>query len=70
MFNALYIAIDIKYSWAWILVLNYYSPLYRNLQTESHKLKMLCASAIFRLAEEDDSRHLVRLHGGLDLLGT
>ena len=29
---------------------------------------MLCASAIFRLAEEDDSRDLVRLHGGLELL--
>ena len=45
------------------------ADLVRNLQTESHKLKMLCASAIFRLAEEDDSRHLVRLHGGLELLG-
>ena len=30
---------------------------------------MLCASAIFRLAAEDDSRDLVRLHGGLELLG-
>jgi len=44
------------------------ADLVKNLYTESPKLKMLCASAIFRLAEEDDSRHLVRLHGGLELL--
>ena len=44
------------------------ADLVRNLDTESPKLKMLCASAIFRLAEEDDSRELVRLHGGLELL--
>ena len=39
-----------------------------NLETESPKLKMLCASAIFRLADEDDTRDLVRLHGGLEPL--
>ena len=44
------------------------AELVRNLDTDSPKLKMLCASAIFRLAEEDDSRELVRLHGGLELL--
>ena len=44
------------------------ADLVRNLDTDSPKLKMLCASAIFRLAEEDDSRELVRLHGGLELL--
>ena len=40
-----------------------------NLKTHSPQLKMLCAYAIFRLAEEEDSRDLVRLHGGLELLG-
>jgi hypothetical protein len=44
------------------------ADLVRNLGTSSPKLKMLCASAIFRLAEEDDSRHMVRIHGGLELL--
>lgn len=44
------------------------ADLVRNLDTDSPKLKMLCASAIFRLAEEDESRDLVRLHGGLELL--
>ena len=29
---------------------------------------MLCANAIFRLAEEDESRNLVRMHGGLEKL--
>lgn len=29
---------------------------------------MLCASAIFRLAEEPESRSLVRQHGGLEHL--
>ena len=42
------------------------ADLVRNLSTESPKLKMLCASAIFRLAEEDESRNLVRMHGGLE----
>ena len=45
------------------------ADLVRHLGTDSHKLKMLCASAIFRLAEENDSRDMVRLHGGLELLG-
>ena len=45
------------------------ADLVKHLGTDSHKLKMLCASAIFRLAEENDSRDLVRLHGGLELLG-
>ena len=34
--------------------------LVNNLQTTSPQLKMLCASAIFRLAEEQESRHLVK----------
>jgi len=42
--------------------------LVRNLLTSSPKLKMLCASAIFRLAEEEESRDLVRMHGGLEPL--
>ncbi len=29
---------------------------------------MLCASAIYRLAEEEESRDLVRMHGGLEPL--
>lgn len=45
------------------------ADLVRHLGTDSHKLKMLCASAIFRLAEENESRDMVRLHGGLELLG-
>ena len=31
-----------------------------NLRTASPQLKMLCAKAIFRLAEEEESRHLVK----------
>ena len=42
--------------------------LVRNLSSDNAQLKMLCASAIFRLAEEDESRHLVKLHGGLEPL--
>ena len=44
------------------------ADLVRNLSTDSVKLKMLCANAIFRLAEEDESRNLVRMHGGLEML--
>ena len=44
------------------------ADLVRNLSTDSIKLKMLCANAIFRLAEEDESRNLVRMHGGLEKL--
>ena len=42
--------------------------LVRNLSSPNPKLKMLCASAIFRLAEEKESRRLVRQHGGLEPL--
>lgn len=42
--------------------------LVKNLSSGNPQLKMLCASAIFRLAEEDESRHLVKLHGGLEPL--
>ena len=34
--------------------------LVRNLHTSSPELKMLCARAIFRLAEEEESRNLVK----------
>ena len=40
----------------------------RNLQSDSPKLIMLCARAIFRLAEEEETRDLVRYNGGLDPL--
>ena len=40
----------------------------RNLQSDSATLRMLCARAIFRLAEEEDTRDLVRFNGGLDPL--
>ncbi|CAB4053895.1 Armadillo repeat-containing protein gudu,Armadillo repeat-containing protein 4 [Lepeophtheirus salmonis] len=39
--------------------------LVKNLKTTSPELKMLCASAIFKMAEENDSRQIVKLHGGL-----
>ena len=42
--------------------------LVRHLSSQNQQLKMLCASAIFRLAEEDESRYLVKLHGGLEPL--
>ncbi|XP_040583348.1 outer dynein arm-docking complex subunit 2 [Lepeophtheirus salmonis] len=42
--------------------------LVKNLKTTSPELKMLCASAIFKMAEENDSRQIVKLHGGLKLL--
>ncbi len=42
--------------------------LVRNLSSTNSQLKMLSASAIFRLAEEEESRHLVRMHGGLEPL--
>ena len=34
--------------------------LVKYLNTSSEQLKMLCANAIFRLAEEKESRHLVK----------
>ena len=34
--------------------------LVKHLNTPSEQLKMLCANAIFRLAEEKESRHLVK----------
>ena len=34
--------------------------LVRNLSTNSPELKMLCARAIFRLAEEEETKHLVK----------
>ena len=40
----------------------------RNLQSDSATLRMLCARAIFRLAEEEETRDLVRYNGGLDPL--
>ena len=44
------------------------SDLVRNIQSDSPKLRMLCARAIFRLAEESETRNLVRYNGGLDPL--
>ena len=42
--------------------------LVHNLTHSNPQLKMLCASAIFRLAELDESRYRVKLHGGLEPL--
>ena len=44
------------------------ADLVRNLLSDSPKLRMLCARAIFRLAEEGETRDLVRFNGGLDPL--
>ena len=44
------------------------ADLVRNLLSDSPKLRMLCARAIFRLAEEGETRDLVRYNGGLDPL--
>ena len=46
------------------------ADLVRNVQSDSPKLRMLCARAIFRLAEESETRDLVRFNGGLDPLVT
>ena len=37
-----------------------HATLIKYLNTTSEQLKMLCANAIFRLAEEKESRHLVK----------
>ena len=44
------------------------ADLVRNVQSDSPKLRMLCSRAIFRLAEERETRDLVRFNGGLDPL--
>ena len=44
------------------------ADLVRNIQSDSPQLRMLCARAIFRLAEEPETRDLVRYNGGLDPL--
>ena len=44
------------------------ADLVRNIQSDSPQLRMLCARAIFRLAEESETRDLVRYNGGLDPL--
>ena len=40
----------------------------RNIQSDSPQLRMLCARAIFRLADDAETRDLVRFNGGLDPL--
>ena len=40
----------------------------KNLHSENQELQMHCASAIFKCAEEKETRDLVRLYGGLDPL--
>ena len=40
--------------------------LVKNLHSENQELQMHCASAIFKCAEEKETRDLVRLYGGLD----
>ncbi|KAL0278817.1 UNVERIFIED_CONTAM: hypothetical protein PYX00_000515 [Menopon gallinae] len=42
--------------------------LVRHLQSDSIELKMHCASAIFKCAEDETTRQLVRQHGGLNPL--
>lgn len=40
--------------------------LVKNLNSENQELQMHCASAIFKCAEEKETRDLVRTYGGLD----
>ncbi|NWI60490.1 ARMC4 protein, partial [Calyptomena viridis] len=42
--------------------------LVKNLRSEHEELQMLCASAIFKCAEDEETRDLVRQHGGLQPL--
>lgn len=42
--------------------------LVQNLNSENQELQMHCASAIFKCAQEKDTRDLVRMYGGLDPL--
>ncbi|XP_053916589.1 outer dynein arm-docking complex subunit 2 isoform X2 [Cuculus canorus] len=42
--------------------------LVKNLSGENEELQMLCASAIFKCAEDKETRDLVRQHGGLQPL--
>ncbi|XP_074842388.1 outer dynein arm-docking complex subunit 2 [Carettochelys insculpta] len=44
--------------------------LVKNLSSENVELQMHCASAIFKCAEDEETRDLVRHHGGLQPLAT
>ncbi|KAL7976529.1 hypothetical protein Chor_008478 [Crotalus horridus] len=44
--------------------------LVKNLNSEKEELQMHCASAIFKCAEDQETRDLVRQHGGLKPLAT
>ncbi|XP_053120127.1 outer dynein arm-docking complex subunit 2 isoform X2 [Hemicordylus capensis] len=44
--------------------------LVKNLNSEKQELQMHCASAIFKCAEDQETRELVRQHGGLKPLAT
>ncbi|XP_033021245.1 armadillo repeat-containing protein 4 [Lacerta agilis] len=44
--------------------------LVKNLNSENEELQMHCASAIFKCAEDQETRELVRQHGGLKPLAT
>uniref|UniRef100_A0A7M4ELE5 Outer dynein arm docking complex subunit 2 n=1 Tax=Crocodylus porosus TaxID=8502 RepID=A0A7M4ELE5_CROPO len=44
--------------------------LVKNLSSENQELQMHCASAIFKCAEDEETRDLVRQHGGLQPLAT
>ncbi|XP_070585244.1 outer dynein arm-docking complex subunit 2 [Erythrolamprus reginae] len=44
--------------------------LVKNLNSEKEELQMHCASAIFKCAEDQETRELVRQHGGLKPLAT
>ncbi|XP_039379911.1 outer dynein arm-docking complex subunit 2 isoform X2 [Mauremys reevesii] len=44
--------------------------LVKNLSGENEELQMHCASAIFKCAEDEETRDLVRHHGGLQPLAT
>ncbi|XP_038611411.1 armadillo repeat-containing protein 4 isoform X1 [Tachyglossus aculeatus] len=44
--------------------------LVKNLSSENEELQMLCAQAIFKCAEDEETRDLVRQHGGLKPLAT
>ncbi|XP_075068107.1 outer dynein arm-docking complex subunit 2 [Mixophyes fleayi] len=42
--------------------------LVKNLNSQNQELQMHCASAIFKCAEDEDTRNLIRQYGGLQLL--
>ncbi|XP_048580373.1 outer dynein arm-docking complex subunit 2 isoform X2 [Nematostella vectensis] len=47
---------------------NMIEPIVQNLKTENQELQIYCANAIFKCAEDEDTRKVVHKYGGLETL--